>query len=250
MRIAVAGGTGTVGRHVVAAAQARGHDVTVLSRGAGVDVLAGTNLDSALAGVSVVIDVLNLTSLSKLKSVAFFERATQNLLRAEARAGASHHVALSIVGIDRIDASYYAGKLAQERLVNSSDVPHTVARAGQFHEFAEQVVGQATFGGVSVVPRLLGRPVAASEVAGHLISIAEGEPLGRASDLVGPRNETLADMVRRMYTHDGVRRRVLEARLPGPYGRGLASGDLRGSGSVTVAKVGFDEWLSSGHRRR
>ncbi|NKF30926.1 NAD-dependent epimerase/dehydratase family protein, partial [Pseudomonas sp. BGM005] len=128
MRIAVAGGTGVVGRHTVAAAQAAGHDVVVLSRSAGVDVITGVGLDTALQGVGAVIDVTNTTTLSATKAVAFFERATRTLLAAEESAGVEHHVALSIVGIDGIDASYYAGKLAQERAVAAGSVPFTIAR--------------------------------------------------------------------------------------------------------------------------
>lgn len=247
MRIAVAGGTGTVGRYVVEAARGRGHDVVVLARGNGVDVLQGTGIDRALADTDVVIDTLNVTTLSTKKAVAFFEAVSRRLLMAEQRAGTKHHVALSIVGIDDIDSSYYAGKLAQERIVESSPVPHTIARTGQFHEFAEQVVAQTTVGRSTIVPKTLTRPVAAREVGEHLVNIAEGAPAGRANDLIGPRDESLADMVRRMYAHDSTRRSVLEIRFPGVYGRGLASGELRGGTVATTACTTFDEWLRSDH---
>lgn len=247
MRIAVAGGTGTVGRYVVQAARRRGHEVVLLTRSNGVDVLKGQRIDNAIAGADAVIDVLNATTLSTKKAVQFFESASRQLLSAEKRAGTKHHVALSIVGIDDIDTSYYAGKLAQERLVAASDVPHTVARTGQFHEFAEQIVAQTTMGALTLVPRTLTRPVAAEEVGEHLVTVAEGHPAGRATDLLGPRDESLADMVRRMYAHDGTRRRVLELRFPGAYGRGLASGELRGGDSRTTARTTFDEWLRTGH---
>lgn len=248
MRIAVAGGTGTVGRYVVEVARGRGHEVVVLSRREGVDVHSGAGVERAIAGADAVIDVLNTTSLSTKKAIEFFESTSGHLLAAERRAGTAHHVTLSIVGIDDIDTSYYAGKLAQERLVGASDVPHTVARAGQFHEFAAQIAARATMGPLTLVPRTLTRPVAAREVAEHLVTIAEGEPQGRAVDLVGPRDESLADMVRRMYAHDGTRRRVLEVRFPGAYWRGLASGQLRGTAPVTVGRTTFDEWLRTGRR--
>ncbi|MBE7194355.1 MAG: NAD(P)H-binding protein [Gordonia polyisoprenivorans] len=247
MKIAVAGGTGTVGKYVVQAARRRGHEVVLLTRSNGVDVLQGSGIDKAIAGADAVVDVLNATTLSTRKAVEFFESASRQLLSAETRAGTRHHVALSIVGIDNIDTSYYAGKLAQERLVAASDVPHTIARTGQFHEFAEQVVAQATMGALTLIPKTLTRPVAAEEVGEHLIAVAENEPTGRAIDLLGPRDESLADMVRRMYAHDGTRRRVLELRFPGAYGRGLASGELRGGTSKTIARRTFDEWLRTGH---
>lgn len=248
MKIAVAGGTGTVGRYVVRAARERGHDVIVLTRSEGVDVLHGTNVDAAIDGADAVIDVLNATTLSTKKAVAFFETVSRNLLAAEQRVNTPHHVALSIVGIDRIDTSYYAGKLAQERLVSASDVPYTIARTGQFHEFAEQIAAQTSMGPLTLVPKTLSRPVAAAEVGDHLVSVAESAPAGRAEDLLGPQDESLADMVRRMYAHDGVSKKVLEIPFPGAYGRGLASGDLRGAQQSLFASMTFDEWLSTDHQ--
>ncbi|MBW0253907.1 SDR family oxidoreductase [Cellulomonas sp. PS-H5] len=247
MRIAVCGGTGVVGRHVVRVAAERGHDVAVLSRGAGVDVAGGPDaaVDAALAGADVVVDVLSTTTLSARRAVAFFEATTRRLLAAEERAGVRHHVALSIVGIDGIDASYYAGKLAQERLVAAAAVPHSIVRAAQFHEFAGQIVARASLGPVTLAPRTLTRPVAAAEVAEHLVRVAEGGPVGRAPDLVGPADDTLAGMIRRQSTHDGTGRRVLEVRLPGGYGAGLASGALRGGPDALRGRLTFDDWLRS-----
>ncbi|WP_424937664.1 MULTISPECIES: SDR family oxidoreductase [Bacteria] len=242
MRIIVPGGTGLVGRHVVSAAAERGHDVVPLSRRSGADVLTGAGLDAALAGADAVIDVTNITTLSAKKSTAFFTTATANLLAAEAAAGVGHHVALSIVGIDGIDALYYAGKLAQERAVAAGSVPFTIARATQFHEFAGQLLA-AMAGPVAVLPRTLMRPVAAREVGAHLVSVAEGGPVRRAPDLVGPRDEALIDLARRQLAFDGVRRRVLGLRLPGAYGKGLASGALRGGPEAVQGAITFDEWL-------
>ncbi len=245
MRIAVAGGTGTVGRHTVAAVEARGHEAVVLSRSSGADVVTGAGLAESLRGADAVIDVTNTTTLSASAARAFFTTATRNLLRAEAEAGVGHHVALSIVGIDGIDASYYAGKLAQERAVQAGAVPFTVARAAQFHEFPGQLLSGMR-GPVALMPKTLMRPVAAREVGAHLAGVAEAGPVGRARDLVGPRDEELADLARRQLAHDGVRRRVLELRIPGAYGRGLASGSLRGGPDAVQGVITFDEWLRRG----
>ena len=254
MRIAVAGGTGVVGRYAVEAAQEAGHDVVVLARSRGVDVLTGAGLDEALdgalGGVDAVIDASNSgPTLSAKKATAFFETATRNLLDAERRAGVGHHVALSIVGIDDIDASYYAGKLAQERSVAAGPVPFTIARAGQFHEFAGQVMSGMR-GPVALVPKLLMRPVAAREVGAHLVRVAEGGPVERTRDLVGPRDEVLVDVARRQLAFEGRRRAVLEVRLPGTYGRGLASGVLRGDAGALQGRISFDEWLRSADHAR
>ncbi|MEV0890002.1 SDR family oxidoreductase [Promicromonospora sp. MEB111] len=248
MRIAVAGGTGTVGRHVVAAARERGHDAVVLSRSDGVDVTTGRGLTAALHGVDVVIDVTNTTTFFASTARKFFETATHHLLAAERANGVGHHVALSIVGIDNIDASYYAGKIAQERAVMAGDVPYTIARAAQFHEFVGQLL-HSQKGPVVIMPTAPMRPVAAREVGEHLVTVAEGGAVGRATDLVGPRDEQLADVARRQLAHEGIRRRVWEVRLPGTYTRGLASGSLRGGSERVEGKITFDDWLASEDHR-
>lgn len=245
MKIAIAGGTGTVGRHTVAAARSRGHEVVILSRSHGVDVQTGEGLAAALTGVDALIDVTNTTTLFAATARRFFETGTRNLLSAELTAGVKHHVALSIVGIDGIDAGYYAGKLAQERLIAAGPVPYTIARAAQFHEFAGQLL-HGMKGPIAIMPMTLMRPVAAQEVGDHLVTVAEGGPVQRAVDLVGPRDERLADLARRQLAHEGHRRRVVELRIPGVYGRGLASGSLRGLSPRIEARLTFDEWLQSG----
>ncbi|MDN5900396.1 MAG: SDR family oxidoreductase [Brachybacterium sp.] len=249
MRIAVAGGTGVVGQKAVQAAQAQGHDVVILSRSEGVDVFTGAGLEEHLEGVDVVGDALNTPSLSRRRAIEFFRTTSRRLLAAGARRGVTHHVVLSIVGIDGIDASYYAGKLAQERVVEESGLPHTIARAAQFHEFAEQISARTSLGPLTIAPRLLARPVAAREVGEHLVRVAEAAPAGRAQDLVGPEEHALADMIRRMHAHDGTSRRVLEMRLPGAYGSGLASGALRGDpNSAVLGEMTFGQWLEQEHR--
>jgi uncharacterized protein YbjT (DUF2867 family) len=244
VRIAIVGGTGTVGRHAARSAREAGHDVAVISRASGIDVLTGAGLVEAVTGADAVIDVSNLTSLSEKKATAFFQTATGNLLSAEEEAGVRHHIALSIVGIDDIDASYYAGKLAQERAVAAGSVPFTIARAAQFHEFAGQILAQLP-GPIALMPKTLMRPVAARDVGAHLVRLAEAGPVGRATDLIGPRDEELADLARRQLAFDGIRRPVIGLRIPGEYGRGLASGALRGGPEALQASMTFDDWLRS-----
>ncbi|GAA3921423.1 SDR family oxidoreductase [Microbacterium invictum] len=249
MKLAIAGGTGTVGRHVVAVARDRGHDVVVLARSQGTDVLRGEGLTTAVEGADAVIDVTNLTTLSARSARRFFETVTGNLLGAEMDAGVAHHVALSIVGIDDIDASYYAGKLAQERAVMAGSVPYSIVRVGQFHEFVGQLLSGMN-GRTVVMPTMLMRPVAAREIAAHLLTVTEGGPAGRTAELVGPRDERLGDLVRMQLAYDLQRRRVLEVRLPGRYGRGLASGALRGTGRELQGEITFENWLRSDDHRR
>ncbi len=136
MRVAVAGGTGVVGRLVVSALQEQGHHPTVLARSVGVDVISGDGLAAALDRVDAVVDVTNVVTVRRATAVRFFETSTRQLLDAGTRAGVRHYVVLPIVGIDGVDYGYYEGKRRQERLALDSDLPVSVLRSTQFHEFA------------------------------------------------------------------------------------------------------------------
>ncbi|MFC6258469.1 SDR family oxidoreductase, partial [Kocuria oceani] len=161
MRIAVAGGTGVVGRHVVETARGRGHEVVVLARSQGVDLSTGAGLD--LAGVQAVVDVTSIRTTSGRSATRFFTEVTRHLLAAERAAGVGHHLVLSIVGLDDAPYGYYAGKAAQERLVQAGEVPWTLLRATQFHEFAGQVHERMRLGPVALVPAMRSQPIAARE---------------------------------------------------------------------------------------
>ncbi|HEY0374535.1 MAG TPA: NAD(P)H-binding protein [Amnibacterium sp.] len=245
MRIVVAGGTGTVGRHVVRVAVERGHDVVPVSRATGVDAISGLGLDAAVRGADAVVDALNAPSILKQPAVAYFRATTRNLLAAEARAGVAHHLALSVVGIDGLDTAYYAGKLAQERLVTASTVPFSLLRATRFHEFAEVLLRQTRRGRFAIVPAGLLRPIAASEVAERLVQAAEDGPGGRLRDLAGPRDERQADLVRRVALAEGEPVRLIEVRLPGAYWRAQRSGVLCGGPDADRGTITFEAWLAA-----
>lgn len=242
MKIAVAGGTGLTGRLVVNAAEAAGHDVTVISRARNVDLVSGNGLDTALRGVDVVIDVSNTTGISAKKSVRFFEAATRNLLAAEAAAGVGHHVALSIVGIDRVPSGYNAGKLRQEALITGSRVPWTVVRATQFHEFPAQLLA-AMKGPIVAVPRMRSATIAAREVAEHLVEVAAGPAQGRGTEMSGPDVHEMPDLARRLLQAQGRRRIVVPLRVPGKAGAAMAGGGLLPTEPGLVGKQTFDMWL-------
>lgn len=245
MRVAVAGGTGLVGRHVVAALTGAGHDPVVLARSRGVDLTTGVGLDEALHGVGAVLDVSNVSTAIRRASVAFFTSSTQNLLDAGRRTGVAHHVALSIVGVDRVGGGYYAGKLAQEGLVLAGPVPATVLRATQFHEFAGQFLAR-TRGPLAVVPRMRVQPIAAREVGQVLAELAVAEPAGRVADLAGPAEHELADLARQFLRTRQSRRRVLAVGLPGAAGRAMAGGALLPAGPGPRGRQSFEEWLAAG----
>ncbi len=246
MRVAVAGGTGLIGRHVVSLVEQAGHEPVVLARSRGIDITTGAGLDAALAGTQVVLDVSNVTTLSKKRSVRFFTAGTARLLEAGSRAGVAHHVVLSIVGIDRVGWGYYAGKLAQEELVHAGNLPWTVLRATQFHEFAGQLLDRSP-GPLAVVPRVRVQPVAASEVAARLVELALGPAVGRAPDMAGPQVRELVELVRQVARARRQRRLVVPVRIPG--GGAAARGGLLPDerSGYTRGSQSFEEWLRSGN---
>ena len=246
MRIAVAGGTGVVGRHVVRVAEERGHEPVVLARSQGVDLTTGAGLAGRLDGVDAVVDVTSVRTQSKRKAMAFFGDITGNLLTGESAAGVGHHVALSIVGIDEVPFGYYEGKLEQERIIAAGEVPWTILRATQFHEFAHQVLFYAGFGKVAFVPQMLSQPIAAAEAGEALVDLVEAGPSGAVPDLAGPEKLQMVDMARRLVKARGLGRRIIPIRLPGATGKGLRSGALTPSTDGPRGKITFDEWLGQG----
>lgn len=237
MKIAVAGGTGVVGRHVVDVARERGYDVVVLARAEGVDLTTGAGLAERLAGVDAVVDVTSVRTQKREESEAFFGGVTRHLQEA----GAAHIVALSIIGIDDVDTGYYAGKRHQERTLAEGDAPWSVLRATQFHEFAEQALYFVRIGPFSLVPRMLSQPVAAREVAEALVGLAEAGPSGRVPDLAGPERHDMVDLSRRVAGG----RRVVPLRVPGAAGKAMRSGALCPTSDGPRGLITFDDWLAS-----
>ncbi|MFE4754183.1 SDR family oxidoreductase [Streptomyces mirabilis] len=243
MRVAVAGGTGLVGRHVVEELTAAGHHPVVLARSTGVDLVSGTGLDAALAGVDAVVDVTNVTTTSAKKAIAFFDRVAHTLQDAGEQAGVRHHVLLSIVGIDRVGLGYYQGKLRQEDVLKSGRTPWTVLRATQFHEFAQQTLDRVP-GPLAVVPRMRSQPVAAREVAHHLVRLVSAPAQGMAPELAGPRVEQVVDMTGRLLRARHQRRLLLPVKMPGATGTAMTGDGLLPTGPGPRGSQTFDEWLT------
>lgn len=244
MRIVVAGGTGTLGRLVVEQAHAAGHEAVGLSRATGTDLMTGENLAEALRGADAVVDVTSTGTTSGKASVAFFTTVTRRLLDAERAAGVPHHVAISIVGAASVAAAYYAGKAAQEALLAAEPGGWSLLRTTQFHEFVRQMLAFGKVGPLHVVPTMRTQPLAAADVAAALVVLATGEPRGVVPDLAGPREERMADLVRRYLAATGPRRPVLEIPLPGAWGRGMRDGSILPGPDAQLTQQTFDAWLA------
>jgi uncharacterized protein YbjT (DUF2867 family) len=249
-RIAVAGATGRVGRHVVDLLEAGGHEVVPISRSNGVDVISGDGLREALAGVGCVVDTATGPSPDEGAATEFFTTATRNLHEAGERAGVRRLVVASIIGCDRFNAGYNAAKLAHERAALAGPVPARILRAAQFHEFVGQLLDWGTQGEVSYVPRMRTQLVAARTVAEALVALAtetsQGPEDGRIPEIAGPRAESLVDMARLLATRRGGPRRVDEVSDPDDPDRDLFATDgLLPSPHATLAGPTFEEWLDS-----
>ena len=246
MKIGIVGGTGTAGRATAHALERLGHEVVVLSRARGVDVLSGKGLDEALVGVQAVVDAGNVMASGPEEEMKrAFVTATKNLLQAEARAGVKHHVLLSIIGIDRTPGNaHYVAKRAQEQALLNSPVPVSILRVSQFSEFAQMALSWTRQGDTAHLPPLLLQPIAASEVGEALAELAVGAAQGRVRDLAGPEALDLIDMVRRISAAKGDKLRILPSwrtPLAGPEAAGesmLAGSDAR------LGEITFDRWLA------
>lgn len=245
MRVAVLGGTGMAGQATVAALRSAGHEALAFSRAGGVDLRSGAGLAEALDGADAVVDTTNVAAMKAAASRAFFEQTATNLVGAAAAAGIDHVVALSIVGIERVPFGYYQGKLRQEEVLAASAVPVTILRTTQFHEFAVQYLARSR-GPLVVVPRWRVQPVAVREVGVALAEAATGPPSGRL-EVAGPREERMADMVRRVVRARGERRIVVELPLPGGTGRAMAAGGNLPHGEAQLGQETFTEWLDAAH---
>jgi uncharacterized protein YbjT (DUF2867 family) len=246
MRIAVAGGTGLVGRAVVARLQELGHQPVILSRQHGIDLTSTSTDDLAaqLDGVHAVVDVTNAPSADPQSVRRFFGAVTRRLVTAGRQAGVQRHVLLSILGIDRVTGNaHYAGKRLQEELVIEHAPNAVIVRAAPFHEFAAMVVGWTRRAGSAIVPPLLVQPVDVTEVAGELVDAATSATARGRIDLAGPRPEDLVDMARRTLRARGENLDLVPS-WQGPLGPDMAGEVLLPGPDARLGSTTFDEWLA------
>lgn len=251
MRIAVIGGTGLIGTRLVARLQADGHDVVVASRATGVNSYTGEGLAEALAGAEVLIDVSNSDYLDEAAANEFFYASTLNLLTYGAAAGVPHHVALSVVGTDRLartEGGYFAAKATQERLIRQSGRPFSIVHATQFFEFIANIADAGTSRNVVRLSQALFQPMAADDVAAAVAATTVGGPVNRMVEFAGPEQFRLEDLVRRQLRLRNDLRDVVADPLARYFGTDLDERELLPGPDATIAATRYDDWFAAGGR--
>lgn len=247
MKIVVVGGTGLIGRQLVAQLRALAHDVVVASPSQGVDTVTGEGLDEAFARADVVVDVSNAPSFDDAAVLRFFQASGRNMAAAEKRAGVSHHVALSVVGTDRLqDSGYFRAKLVQEELIKAAGIPYTIVRATQFYEFLAAIaLSGATGGGASLwLPNARFQPIASSDVATAMLGAALGAPRNGIVEIAGPERQPLAHMVERYVRATGDVRPVAGDPDAPYFGVRIDDRSLTPDDGAWLGPVRLDDWLS------
>src|SRR5437588_7203385 len=245
MKIVVIGGSGLIGKKVVTNLRQDGDEVVAASPSSGVNTVTGEGLAQALAGAQVVVDVANAPSWEDKAVMAFFETSGRNLLAAEAAAGVGHHVALSVVGTDRLLASgYFRAKMAQEKLIKASPIPYTIVRATQFFEFVGGIVQSGTEGQTVRLPPVRMQPIAEDDVAAVMADVALAAPFHSTFALAGPEPIRQDDLVRQFLTATGDARTIITDPKALYYGIQVNDQSLTPGDNPRLGPTRFTDWLS------
>jgi uncharacterized protein YbjT (DUF2867 family) len=245
VKIVVIGGTGLIGSKVVTMLTGQGHEAVPASPDSGVNTLTGEGLADVLDGTSAVVDVSNSPSFEDAAVMEFFETSTRHLLDAEAAAGVRHHVALSVVGTERLVASgYFRAKIAQEKLITGSSIPYSIVHATQFFEFVMSIAQAATDGDVVRLAPVLIQPMAADDVAAAVDRTVVGPPLNRTVEVAGPEQWRLDELVRRGLEARNDPRRVIADPTARYFGAELGERTLLPGEDAVLAGTRFEDWLA------
>lgn len=245
MKIVVIGGSGLIGANIVNRLRLNGHETVAASPSTGVNTITGEGLAEALAGAQVVVDVANSPSFEDRAVLEFFETSGRNLLAAEAAAGVEHHLALSIVGADRLpDNGYFRAKIAQEALIKGAKTPYTILRATQFFEFIEGIVNSADDGGTIRLSPALIQPIAADDVCAVLADLAVGAPVNGIVEVGGPDRFPLDDLARKFLATRGDERKVIADVHARYFGSELNDRSLVTGDNALKGPTRFQNWLS------
>jgi uncharacterized protein YbjT (DUF2867 family) len=244
MKIVVIGGTGLIGSKVVTKLSERGYAVVPASPNSGVNTVTGEGLAEVLEGASVVVDVSNSPSFADTAVMEFFETSTRNLLTYEAAAGVGHHVALSVVGSERLPHSgYLRAKVAQERLIKESSIPYSIVRATQFFEFLKGIADSATQGNTVRLPSVGFQPLAADDVASVVARVAIESPLNGTVEVAGPEQFRFDEFISRgLSARNDPREVVADPRAP-YFGAQLSEKSLVPSDGALIGETRFEDWL-------
>ena len=244
MKIVVIGGTGLIGSKTVPILRRGSHEVVAASSNTGVNTITGEGLEEALAGTQVVIDLANSPSFEDKAVLAFFETSGRNLLAAEAAAGVRHHLALSIVGTDRTpDNGYFRAKVAQEKLIQASGIPHTIIRSTQFLEFLGSIAASGADGSTVRISPGLFQPIAADDVAAIVADVALAAPRNGIIEIAGPERAPFNDIVARYLKALGDPRAVVSDPEARYFGGRVEERSLVPLGEARLGHIGFDEWF-------
>jgi uncharacterized protein YbjT (DUF2867 family) len=244
MKIVVIGGTGRIGSKTVAILRQGGHEVVAASPQSGINTITGEGLKQAMAGTQVVIDLANSPSFEDKAVLEFFETSGRNLLAAEAAAGSiRHHVALSIVGIDRSDNGYFRAKVAQENLIKASSMPYTIIRSTQFMEFLGGIAASSANGNIVRISPGLFQPIAADDVAANVADVALAAPRNGIVEIAGPERAPFNEIVARYLKAVGDPRQVVSDPEAKYFGGRVEQHSLVPLGEARLGRIGFDEWL-------
>jgi len=245
MKIIVIGGSGLIGSKLVKNLRARGHEAVPASPDTGVNTLTGEGLAGALADAATVVDVSNAPSWEPAAVLEFFETSTRNILEAEAAAGVGHHVALSVVGTDRLaESGYMRAKIAQEKLIEGSSIPYSIVHATQFFEFATRIADDASDGDTVRVPPALIQPMAADDVAAAVCAVTLGAPLNGTIEVAGPEPLRFEAFVRDGLRAVGDERVVVADPRARYFGAELSERTLLPGDDAELGPTRFDDWLS------
>lgn len=244
MKIVVIGGTGLIGSKLVTKLTALGHEAVAASPNSGVNTLTGEGLAEVLKGAGVVVDVSNSPSFEDVAVMNFFQTSTRNLLSYEAAAGVGHHVALSIVGTDRLpDSGYLRAKVAQEKLIKEGSIPYSIIRSTQFFEFVKRIADEATVQNLVRLPPVLFQPIASDDVVSAVCRVATSAPLNGTIEIAGPEPFRFDELIRQQLSALDDPRKVVADPHARYFGTELSERSIVPTGDAQLGEMRFADWL-------